>query len=173
MARGGGGDMNANTLIAEAVAVLRSGGLVAFPTETVYGLGADAANADAVRRIFAAKGRPVDHPLIVHLARFDQVAVWARTIPPSAVMLAQRFWPGPMTLILPRAAGVLDEVTGGRIPWGCAFLPIPWRRRCCKPSAAALQGLRPIASGASARPRRRTCAKRWAIGSMSSSTAAL
>lgn len=102
------------TTIDAAAAVLRAGGLVAFPTETVYGLGADAANADAVRRIFAAKGRPVDHPLIVHLASVDQIATWAREIPAAAATLAHRFWPGPMTLILPRAAGVLDEVTGGQ-----------------------------------------------------------
>lgn len=97
-----------------AVALLRAGALVAFPTETVYGLGADASNGAAVARIFAAKGRPADHPLIVHLADFEQVERWAREIPAAAVTLARRFWPGPMTLILPRAAAVLDVVTGGQ-----------------------------------------------------------
>ncbi len=97
-----------------AAAVLRGGGLVAFPTETVYGLGADASNRKAVARIFAAKGRPCDHPLIVHLAETGALERWARDIPPVAWRLAERFWPGPLTLILKRAPGVADEVTGGQ-----------------------------------------------------------
>lgn len=97
-----------------AVATLRAGGLVAFPTETVYGLGADAANADAVKKVFAAKGRPHDHPLIVHIASAAQLSKWARDIPPSANALAKTFWPGPLTLILKRARGVSDVVTGGQ-----------------------------------------------------------
>lgn len=96
-----------------AVAVLRAGGLVAFPTETVYGLGADARNVAAVARIFAAKGRPTDHPLIVHLGDARQLAEWARDVPSSAWQLADAFWPGPLTLVLPRLAGVPDAVTGG------------------------------------------------------------
>jgi L-threonylcarbamoyladenylate synthase len=100
--------------IERAVAVLRAGGLVAFPTETVYGLGADASNARAVARIFAAKGRPADHPVIVHLAEAGQLPQWARSVPEAARRLAAAFWPGPLTLILPRAAGVLDVVTGGQ-----------------------------------------------------------
>lgn len=85
----------------EAVRVLRAGGLVAFPTETVYGLGADAANPAAVARIFAAKGRPADHPLIVHVASAESARDWAATFPPLARTLADAFWPGPLTLILP------------------------------------------------------------------------
>lgn len=100
--------------IAKAVEVLRAGGLVAFPTETVYGLGADAAQENAVRGIFRAKGRPADHPLIVHLAGADQLGAWARDIPESARHLAERFWPGPLTLILKRDPRVLDAVTGGQ-----------------------------------------------------------
>lgn len=100
--------------IARAVERLRAGGLVAFPTETVYGLGADADNQEAVRAIFAAKGRPADHPVIVHLADNAQLPHWAREIPPGAQQLADAFWPGPLTLILPRAAGVSDAVTGGQ-----------------------------------------------------------
>ena len=100
--------------IARAAAILRAGGLVAFPTETVYGLGADASNAQAVAKIFAAKGRPQDHPLIVHLAGVDWLPQWAREIPPAAHKLAAAFWPGPLTLILKRAAGVPDCVTGGQ-----------------------------------------------------------
>lgn len=99
--------------IARAADILRAGGLVAFPTETVYGLGADAANDAAVARIFAAKGRPADHPLIVHIASADQLPQWARDIPEAAWQLAARFWPGPLTLILTRARGVANAASGG------------------------------------------------------------
>jgi len=88
--------------------------LVAFPTETVYGLGADASNPAAVAKIFAAKGRPQDHPLIVHVAAPELLPQWAREIPPAAQKLALAFWPGPLTLILKRAEGVPDCVTGGQ-----------------------------------------------------------
>ncbi|WP_123101784.1 L-threonylcarbamoyladenylate synthase [Acidithiobacillus sulfuriphilus] len=97
-----------------AAAALHGGGLVAFPTETVYGLGADAENPAAVARIFAAKGRPADHPLIVHIANPDQLTHWAKDIPPAAWLLARRCWPGPLTLILRRACRVPDIVTGGQ-----------------------------------------------------------
>jgi L-threonylcarbamoyladenylate synthase len=100
--------------IEAAVAVLRAGGLVAFPTETVYGLGADASSPGAVRKIFEAKGRPADHPVIVHLADPVLIASWARDIPDAARRLARKFWPGPLTLVLKRAAGVSDLVTGGQ-----------------------------------------------------------
>ena len=96
-----------------AAEALRAGQLVAFPTETVYGLGADAANANAVRAIFAAKGRPSDHPLIVHLPDASHLDAWARRVPDGARALAGAFWPGPLTLILPRDARVGDVVTGG------------------------------------------------------------
>jgi L-threonylcarbamoyladenylate synthase len=97
-----------------AVALLRAGQLVAFPTETVYGLGADASNPEAVARIFAAKGRPNDHPVIVHVAPGNDLCAWAASISPDARTLIDAFWPGPLTLILPRAAGVPDAVTGGQ-----------------------------------------------------------
>ena len=97
-----------------AVRALRAGELIAFPTETVYGLGANAANTDAVAKIFALKGRPADHPLIVHLANPDQLPHWVADIPPVAATLAARFWPGPLTLILPKAAQVNTVVTGGQ-----------------------------------------------------------
>ena len=100
--------------IERAADVLRAGGLVAFPTETVYGLGADAHNPAAVRRIFEAKGRPATHPVIVHLADAAQAAAWAAEIPASARKLAGAFWPGPLTMVLPRARGVADVVTGGQ-----------------------------------------------------------
>jgi L-threonylcarbamoyladenylate synthase len=97
-----------------AVEVLRRGGLVAIPTETVYGLAADASDPDAVRRIFAAKGRPADHPLIVHLPDADALDGWADPVPDGARALADAFWPGPLTMVLPRHARVPDVVTGGR-----------------------------------------------------------
>jgi len=100
--------------IAQAVSVLRAGGLVGFPSETVYGLGGDASQADAVARIFAAKGRPNDHPVIVHVAPGADLSRWAREVPPLAQVLIDRFWPGPLTLVMARADGVLDAVTGGQ-----------------------------------------------------------
>lgn len=93
---------------------LRAGGLVAIPTETVYGLAADAEQPDAVRRIFEIKRRPSDHPLIVHLADPAMLADWAATIPEPAVVLAHTCWPGPLTLLLDRSGRVPDVVTGGR-----------------------------------------------------------
>ncbi len=100
--------------INEAVEVLRRGGLVALPTETVYGLGADAENELAVRRIFAVKGRPASHPLIVHLASAAQVRGWAREVPAQLDALARAFWPGPLTVVLWRSERVSDAVTGGQ-----------------------------------------------------------
>ena len=100
--------------IAEALATLKRGELVAFPTETVYGLGGDASNPEAVKKIYAAKGRPRNHPLIVHLHGVQQLDGWAREIPAPAQRLAARFWPGPLTLIYKRAPQVLDLVTGGQ-----------------------------------------------------------
>lgn len=100
--------------LARAVALLKAGELVAFPTETVYGLGADAANAAAVAKIFAAKGRPADHPVIVHLPCSQAMENWAQDIPALAWELAEYFWPGPLTLILKRQAWVPDAVTGGQ-----------------------------------------------------------
>jgi L-threonylcarbamoyladenylate synthase len=100
--------------IAEAASLLRAGELVAIPTETVYGLGADARNPAAVAKIFAAKGRPADHPLIVHLPAVEHLSRWAVNVPETAYQLARAFWPGPLTLILERAATVPDAVTGGQ-----------------------------------------------------------
>jgi len=98
----------------DAVTALREGQLVGMPTETVYGLAADARNPEAVRKIFAAKGRPADHPLIVHIASATQLQDWAIDIPPIAKRLAAAFWPGPLTLILKRHPSVPDVVTGGQ-----------------------------------------------------------
>ena len=97
-----------------AAANLMAGNLVAFPTETVYGLGADACNVDAVAQIYAAKGRPTDHPLIVHVASMDALGEWADDVPEFAISLARDFWPGPMTLIMNRSELAGDFVTGGQ-----------------------------------------------------------
>ena len=100
--------------MADATANLLAGGLVAFPTETVYGLGADACNADAVARVYSVKGRPSDHPLIVHVASIDGLGEWADDVPSYAISLARDFWPGPMTLVVKRSELAADFVTGGQ-----------------------------------------------------------
>jgi L-threonylcarbamoyladenylate synthase len=97
-----------------AAANLLAGNLVAFPTETVYGLGADACNADAVARIYSVKGRPADHPLIVHVASMDALGDWAADVPAYAIALARDYWPGPMTLVVKRSALAADFITGGQ-----------------------------------------------------------
>ncbi len=102
------------TEIVEAVEALRAGSLVAFPTETVYGLGANAADSAAVAKLFALKGRPADHPVIVHLDNPRYLHRWVASIPPVAELLAAKFWPGPLTLILPKAEDVNPIVTGGQ-----------------------------------------------------------
>ena len=102
------------TAIKDAAAALVKGDLVAFPTETVYGLGADATNKDAIARIYKVKGRPTDHPLIVHVSSSSNLDKWAREIPEYAVNLAQVFWPGPMTLVLPRTDLAKDFITGSQ-----------------------------------------------------------
>lgn len=117
--------LQSSAVINEAVQTLRDGGLVAFPTETVYGLGADAKNAEAIKKIFTAKGRPSSHPLIVHLAapdRFDQtqvdwvpiLATWARDVSEEALKLINAFWPGPLTLVFKKDKSVLTDLTGGQ-----------------------------------------------------------
>jgi len=100
--------------MADAAVNLLAGGLVAFPTETVYGLGADASNAVAVARIYSVKGRPADHPLIVHVASMDGLGDWADDVPGYAISLARDFWPGPMTLVVRRSELAADFVTGGQ-----------------------------------------------------------
>ena len=104
--------------------ILLAGGLVAFPTETVYGLGGNALDPTASRRIYAAKGRPSDNPLIVHIADLEDLKVVAADIPDQAMLLAQAFWPGPLTMIFPRT----DKRQGVFPVWRCAFQAIPSRR---------------------------------------------
>jgi L-threonylcarbamoyladenylate synthase len=106
----------------DAAASLRSGHLVAFPTETVYGLGVDAANKQAVAHLYQVKGRPSDHPLIVHISTMVNLDKWAREIPEYAIKLARAFWPGPMTLILPRTNLAKDFITGNQ---DCVGIRVP------------------------------------------------
>lgn len=105
---------NSSSAFKDAATALTAGNLVAFPTETVYGLGADACNEDAVARIYEVKGRPKNHPLIVHISSVNNLAKWVREIPEYAIKLANEFWPGPITLILPRARIAKDFITGGQ-----------------------------------------------------------
>lgn len=118
-----------DTLLKEIAKELDRGGMAAFPTETVYGLGADAANPEAIRRVYALKGRPADHPSIVHLAKAEDITLWAEYIPEAAWKLARHFWPGPMTLILPKKQCVLSQVTGGQDSVGLRVPAHPLTRR--------------------------------------------
>ncbi len=111
-------DAAADAAITAAVSALKAGQLVAFPTETVYGLGADASNPEAVKRIFQAKGRPSEHPLIVHIGQINELYDWAVTVPDRALQLAEAFWPGPLAMILPKRDSVPNEVTGGQTTVG-------------------------------------------------------
>ncbi|HEX5754299.1 MAG TPA: L-threonylcarbamoyladenylate synthase [Archangium sp.] len=106
--------MITSDLLNRAVETLRRGGVIALPTETVYGLAANCEDELAVRRVFAIKGRPATHPLIVHVARASELPSWARHVPEEAWRLAESFWPGPLTLVLPRTARATDAVTGGQ-----------------------------------------------------------
>lgn len=101
-------------VIERAASALKDGHLVAFPTETVYGLGADATNERAISRVYSVKGRPTDHPLIVHISSIDKLEKWATNIPEYAIKLAQKFWPGPLTLVLKRSDLAVDSITGGQ-----------------------------------------------------------
>src|SRR5690606_28153731 len=99
--------------IQQAVEILRGGGLVAFPTETVYGLGADATNASAVEKIYQVKGRPAANPIIVHIADVERAQRYAADWPEAAQKLAEQFWPGPLTLVLPKSPQIVDQATAG------------------------------------------------------------
>ncbi len=103
-----------STDIVKAVEILKQGGLVAFPTETVYGLGADATNSEAIKKIFQAKGRPSTNPLIVHVADITLARKYAAEWPQAAQLLAEKFWPGPLTLVLPKSPAIVDQVTAGK-----------------------------------------------------------
>ncbi|WP_407926174.1 L-threonylcarbamoyladenylate synthase [Aquariibacter albus] len=130
--------------VAEAAARLAAGGLVAFPTETVYGLGARADDAAAVAAIYAAKGRPADHPLIVHVAEPEEAAAFTRDWPPLAQRLAKAFWPGPLTLILPRRPGLAEAAAGGQDSLGLRCPDHPVARALLR--AAAARGVPGVAA---------------------------
>ncbi len=137
-------------MLREAGEIIRRGGLVAFPTETVYGLGGDALNPESSRKIYAAKGRPSDNPLIIHICRFEDIGEIVREMPWEAVKIAAAFWPGPLTMILPKADSVPRETTGGldtvavRFPshpaarklieYGGGYIAAPSANRSGKPS---------------------------------------
>jgi L-threonylcarbamoyladenylate synthase len=124
--------------IARAVTVLRRGGLVALPTETVYGLAADAKNEAAIRSIFAAKGRPADHPVIVHVPDASALAQWADPVPDAAQALARRFWPGALTMVLKRRSQVSDLITGGQDTVGLRCPAHPWAQAVLKAFGGAV-----------------------------------
>ena len=125
-------------VIERAATVLRNGGLVALPTETVYGLAADADNEAAVRALFAAKGRPADHPVIVHIDGAEALDQWASEVPEAAHELARTFWPGPLTLVLKRTARARDVVTGGQNTVGLRSPAHPWTRAVLRAFGGAL-----------------------------------
>ena len=124
--------------IERAVQILRDGGLVAIPTETVYGLAADADSEAALRALFAAKGRPADHPVIVHIEGAESLHEWARDIPETAHALARAFWPGPLTLVLKRTTRAKDIVTGGQDTVGVRAPSHPWMRAVLRAFGGAL-----------------------------------
>ncbi|HVJ11342.1 MAG TPA: L-threonylcarbamoyladenylate synthase [Burkholderiales bacterium] len=124
--------------VRRAAQILRAGGLVAFPTETVYGLGADASSEKAVARLYAVKRRPADHPVIVHFSDAEKAFAWARDVPEAANKLAARFWPGPLTLILKRSILAKDFVTGGQDTVGLRVPSHPVAQRLLKEFAGAI-----------------------------------
>jgi L-threonylcarbamoyladenylate synthase len=124
--------------VRRAAQILRAGGLVAFPTETVYGLGADAASEKAIARLYAVKRRPVDHPVIVHFASADDAFRWAAAVPQAARELAKKFWPGPLTLILKRSALAKDWVTGGQDTVGLRVPSHPVAQQLLKEFSGAI-----------------------------------
>ncbi len=124
--------------IERAVEVLRGGGIVALPTETVYGLAADADNEDAVRKLFVAKGRPPDHPVIVHVSGAEALDGWGTDVPDAARVLARTFWPGPLTVVLRRSARARDIVTGGQDTVGLRSPAHPWMRAALHAFGGAL-----------------------------------
>jgi L-threonylcarbamoyladenylate synthase len=124
--------------VRRAAQILRAGGLVAFPTETVYGLGADASSEKAVARLYEVKGRPADHPVIVHFSDAEKAFAWARDVPEAAKKLAERFWPGPLTLILKRSTLARDFVTGGQDTVGLRVPSHPVAQQLLKEFAGAI-----------------------------------
>ena len=138
-------------VIRQAGSIIRAGGLVAFPTETVYGLGGDALNAGSSKKIYEAKGRPSDNPLIVHIADTDDLYRIAETVPPEAEELAKRFWPGPLTMIFRKKKAVPKETTGGLDTVAVRFPSHPVARAFIKESGGFIAA--PSANISVCRPR--------------------
>ena len=142
--------------IAEAARIIKEGGLVGMPTETVYGLGADALNEEAVLSIFAAKERPADNPLIVHVSSLEEIAPLVRGIPEGARLLMEAFWPGPMTLSLPKS-----ERISSAVPWASACRQATRRARSSAHPARPSPRPAPTAAANRAPPPRSTCLRTW------------
>ena len=147
--------------IARAAAILEAGGLVAMPTETVYGLAADADQEAAVTATYRAKGRPLNHPLIVHVASADDIPWWAE-ITPEAQKLADRYWPGPLTMVLKKKPRCGSWVTGGQDTVALRCPSHPWAQPTAVRSTAVSRRLRPTRSAASARRQLSMYVKIWA-----------
>jgi len=149
--------------VAEAARLIRNGELIGLPTETVYGLGADASNDAAVALIFAAKGRPSNHPLIVHIAEAQQVLDYASSVPAFAARLIAAFWPGPLTLILPRKPGVATAAAGGQDSIGLRCPSHPVAQALLTACRTGVAGRVRIVLAVSARPRQRMWPMNWAM----------
>lgn len=151
----------------EASAVIRSGGLVAFPTETVYGLGGDATNPEASRKIYAAKGRPSDNPLIVHIADFSQLEDIVAEVPQEARDLAEAFWPGPLTMILRKNEVIPYETTGGLDTVAIRMPSHPVARRFLQDSGCMIAAPSANTSGRPSRQRHSMCGRTYRARSKS------
>ena len=147
--------------IARAGEILRKGGLVGIPTETVYGLAADALNGEAVKKIFQAKGRPMDNPLIVHISHIEQLQDLVAEIPESARELARRWWPGPLTMIFPKSARIPDEVSAGLPTVAVRFPAHPAARAVIDAAGTPLAAPSGNRSGGPAPPQRPICWWIW------------
>lgn len=145
----------------EAAQIIRNGGLVAMPTETVYGLAADALNGKAVAKIFKAKGRPMDNPLIVHIAEIEDLERLAAEFPEKARLLASRFWPGPLTMVLPKSELIPVEVSTGLDTVGIRFPAHPLAQELIREAAHRLRRPPPTVPESRAPPRRSMCCAIW------------
>ena len=140
--------------LTEAARILRAGGLVAFPTETVYGLGGNALSPAAAEKIYAAKGRPSDNPLIVHIARTEELAPLAAEIPDAVYHLAEAFWPGPLTMIVKKSERVPRRPAAVWIPLPCVCRAMRTQGRSSRPRGCRLRRLRRTPRGVPVRPKR-------------------
>ena len=150
--------------LCQAGEIIKNGGLVAFPTETVYGLGGDALNPASSRKIYAAKGRPSDNPLIVHICRFEDIREIVSELPEEAIKIADAFWPGPLTMILPKSRAVPRETTGGLDTVAVRFPSHPVARRLIECSGGYVAAPAPTVRGSQAPPVPGTSRRTWRAG---------